>query len=164
MKTGDADRRPEFRPDRRAWGRDFARPYAVHDRYARPEMAYAYPIYSLYLDSPGLTIFNTTTCGHRNRFKLRIRYYNDKPTSPVFYEIKRRVNDVILKERAAVKRSSVERLLTGRAPERSDLVDETDTESFAALTRFCQLQQISRADGRAIIAYVREAWNAPDND
>lgn len=144
--------------------RDFARPYLVHDRYARPELAYAYPIYSLYLDSPGLTIFNTTMGGHRNRFKLRIRYYNDKPTSPVFYEIKRRVNDVILKERAAAKRSSVERLLSGRQPERSDLLDESDTKSFSALTRFCQLQQIVRADGRAIVAYEREAWNAPDND
>jgi len=144
--------------------RDFARNYMIRDPHARPEMAYCYPIYSIYLDSPGLTIYNTTVHGRKNRFKLRVRYYNDKPTSPVFFEIKRRVDAVILKERAAVKRSSVHDLLAGRPPQRTDLVDEHDPQSFSAVCRFSELQQVVKGGGRAIIAYTREAWNVADND
>lgn len=144
--------------------RDFIRGHMVHDPFAKPELAYAYPIYSVYLDSPSLDLFNATVCGHKNRFKLRARYYNDKPTSPVFLEIKRRVNDIILKDRAPVKRAALPRLLTGAAPCREDLHDPADPEAFGALQQFCHLQHAAHATGRTVVAYTREAWNAPDND
>ena len=64
--------------------RDFIRSYMVRDRYARPEIGGCYPIYSVYLDNNALDLFNATVCGHKNRFKLRARYYDDKPTSPLF--------------------------------------------------------------------------------
>lgn len=145
--------------------RDFIRPYMVHDRFARPEIGWAYPIYSVYLDSPALDLFNATVCGHKNRFKLRARYYTDKPGAAVFLEIKRRVNDIILKERAAVHRFAVPRLLAGAAaPDRTDLLDPDDPEAFNALQQFCHLRHAVHATGRTIVAYVREAWNAPDND
>jgi SPX domain protein involved in polyphosphate accumulation len=144
--------------------RDFIRSYLVHDRYARPDLAWAYPIYSVYLDSPDLGLFNATLAGHKNRFKLRARYYDDKPDSPVFLEIKRRVNDVILKQRAAVKRGSVHHLLAGAPPAHEELHDENDPEAFAALEQFCHLRHVMNANGRAVVAYTREAWNAADND
>jgi hypothetical protein len=152
--------------EQRARGvRDFIRSHLVHDRFARPELAWAYPIYSVYLDNPGLELFNATVCGHKNRFKLRARYYDDRPESPVFFEIKRRVNDVILKSRAAVKRTSVKRLLRGTAaPERDDLLDPADPDAFSALRQFCQLRANLGATGRTIVAYTREAWNARDNN
>ena len=77
---------------------------------------YSYPVHSLYLDSPDLYTFWTTINGDKNRFKLRIRFYNDQPTSPVFFEIKRRVNNCILKQRGGVKKDAVERLLRGQLP------------------------------------------------
>jgi len=144
--------------------RDYIRTHLVHDAYARPDLGWAYPIYSVYLDSPALDLFNATMCGHLDRFKLRARYYDDKPTSPVFFEIKRRLNDVILKDRAAVRRPAVKRLLAGAAPDRSDLLDPADPEAFNALRRFCSLSNSLGATGRTIVAYVREAWNAKDND
>src|SRR6185437_15639980 len=64
--------------------RDFIRSHLVHDRFARTELGWAYPIYSIYVDGPSLDCFNATLCGHKNRFKLRARYYDDKPDSPVF--------------------------------------------------------------------------------
>ena len=77
-----------------AWGvRDFARSYLQRDEHAVPAMKYSYPIYSIYMDSPGWTLYNATVQGMKNRYKLRIRYYNDNPKSPVFFEIKRRMND-----------------------------------------------------------------------
>src|SRR5437762_3062921 len=73
--------------------RDFIRAYVIHDRFARPEFSWAYPIYSVYLDGPSLPLYNATVCGHKNRFKLRARYYDANPKHPVFFETKRRVND-----------------------------------------------------------------------
>jgi hypothetical protein len=151
--------------ERRAQGvRDFIRPYLVHDRFARPELEWAYPIYSIYLDSPSLDLYNATMCGHKNRFKLRARYYDDRPESPVFFEIKRRVNDVILKDRAAVRRSCVKGLLRGAVPRRDDLVEPGDPAAYASLREFCRLAACLGATGRTIVAYTREAWNAKDND
>lgn len=144
--------------------RDFARPYLERDEHARAETAYSYPIHSLYLDCPGLLLYGQTNQGQKNRFKLRVRYYDDTPTSPLYFEIKRRVNDIILKERAKVKQSSLHDLLGGRGPLRSDLVDEHDTHGLMNLNWFFQLQQSIRAEGRVIVSYLREAWNAPHND
>src|SRR2546429_3760526 len=105
--------------------RDFIRPYLVRDRFARAELGWTYPIYSVYLDSPGLRLFQGTVEGHANRFKLRARYYDERPESPVFLEIKRHANDVVFKKRAGIRRESVERLLGAAAPQprRADLID-----------------------------------------
>src|SRR5207237_2622589 len=91
--------------------RDFARSYLQRDEHAVPAMGHAYPIYSIYLDSPGWSFYNATLQGMKNRYKLRIRYYNDHPKSPVFFEIKWRVQGVILKDRACVNRESVRELV-----------------------------------------------------
>ena len=144
--------------------RDFIRGYMVRDRFSRPQIGWCYPIYSIYLDSPGLELFNATLSGLKNRFKLRCRYYDQRPTSPVFFEVKRRVNDVILKERAPVKRAAVKRLLAGGPPEREDLHDPNDPDAYHALTHFCHLRHSVNAGGRTIVGYTREAWNAPHND
>jgi len=45
-----------------------------------------------------------------------IRYYNDSPRTPVFFEIKRRMKDVILKQRCAIKRGGEEHVLAGHVP------------------------------------------------
>lgn len=144
--------------------RDFIRSHLVRDRYAQPQLGHCYPIYSLYLDSPGLRLFYSTVHGEKNRFKLRLRYYSDRADEPVFFEIKRRVNDVILKERAAVKRQNVKRLLAGYPPTAADLLDENDPEALSALSHFCHLRHLVGAGGRAIVSYTREAWDAADND
>ena len=40
-----------------------------------------------------------TLDGHRKRFKLRVRWYDDDPDAPAFCEIKRRTDKVIHKTR-----------------------------------------------------------------
>lgn len=144
--------------------RDYVRSYLEPDPYADPKNEYSYYIHSLYLDGPGLGLCNATIHGHKNRFKLRIRFYDDKPTSPCFFEIKRRVQDVILKERAAVKKSSVARLLHGYWPERSDLLKPNDDEGFATLWKFLDWKEELQATGRVFVSYFREAWVSPDDD
>ena len=146
--------------------RDFARRYLVPDPHARQGegTGYGYPIYSVYLDSPQLDLFTATIEGHKNRFKLRTRYYDETPDSPVFFEIKRRANQAILKERARVHHEAAGRLLEGASPDPSDLVNPADARAWTALQKFCKLRDKIDADGRVIVAYDREAWVTPEDN
>lgn len=143
--------------------RDFVRSYLELDEYAeinRPELRrpnYWYTIHSLYLDSDHLKTYWDTMNGDKNRYKLRLRYYNDGPEDPVFFEIKRRVNDAILKQRGGVKRGAVDQLLSGHLPE-PDYMLGTQPKHFAALQRFCQLMLDIQARPKAHVSYLREAW------
>ena len=96
--------------------RDYARCHLVPDRYAADLPNCEYDVHSLYLDSPDLALCRATRHGERNRFKLRIRFYDDRPDSPAYFEIKRRTDSVIHKRRSAVRRTAVERLLAGQQP------------------------------------------------
>lgn len=55
---------------------------------------------TLYLDSLGLELYRATAQNARVRHKLRVRAYPESPGAPVFLEVKRRVDDVIVKSRA----------------------------------------------------------------
>jgi SPX domain protein involved in polyphosphate accumulation len=143
--------------------RNFIRPHLVLDEYARPELGNAYAIHSLYLDSPDLSLCEATLQGHKNRFKIRIRFYDEDPASPVYFEIKRRVNDIIQKERAAVRRDAVLRLLNKKWPDPSDLV-EYSPKNFATLERFCSMRDMLNADGKVFVSYIREAYVSPNDE
>lgn len=138
--------------------RSFARSYLVRDEHAQPALNYAYPTHSVYLDGPGLPLYRSTLEGHRNRFKLRVRYYSEESSDAVYFEIKRRVNDVILKERAKMNRVRALELFRGRPPAREDLLDPADFESWAALGRFFELRDEVQATPRVYVSYLREAW------
>lgn len=141
--------------------RAFAQQYLAADDYADPLRNNSYPVHSLYLDSPGRDLSRATQHGHKNRFKLRIRFYDEVAGHPVFFEIKRRVNDVILKQRAAVQRASVPTLLAGHSPTWRDLFVPGDA-GMGSLHQFCRLKTALEADGRAFISYNREAYASPD--
>src|SRR6185369_4340800 len=79
--------------------RDFVSSYLEIDEYGASRPNLSYPVHSLYLDSAGLRTYHTTVNGTKNRFKLRLRYYDDRLETPVFFEIKRRMNNCILKQR-----------------------------------------------------------------
>ena len=84
--------------------RDFATHFLDPDPYADPKQGNSYLLSSLYLNTPDLTLYRQTVVGKKNRFKLRIRFYDDDDGSPALLELKRRVANVVLKERAMVTR------------------------------------------------------------
>lgn len=137
--------------------RDFVSSYLTLDKFGvgRPDLSY--PVHSLYLDSDDLALYWHTINGNKNRYKLRLRYYSDRSGAPVYCEIKRRMNNAILKQRGAVKRSAVEGLLAGQLPGPEQLFFD-DPEQMPALERFCELMEHNHAKPRAHIAYRREAW------
>src|SRR2546423_437484 len=102
--------------------RSFVSSYLEIDEYGASRPNLSYPVHSLYLDSDDLILYWNTINGNKNRYKLRLRYYENRPKAPVYFEIKRRMNDAILKQRGPVKREAVDWLLAGHLPEPSHLV------------------------------------------
>jgi hypothetical protein len=100
--------------------------------------------------------------GEKNRFKLRIRYYSESDET-VYFEIKRRTNEVITKMRAKVRRDAVQPLLSGTPPQLRHLA-KPDGRQLVALQEFCRLMHRLRATPRSHVAYSREAWASPMNN
>jgi hypothetical protein len=138
--------------------RDFVRSYLELDEYGLDKPNLSYPIHSLYLDSDDLRTYWDTINGAKNRFKLRLRFYDELPTSPVYFEIKRRMNEAILKQRGGVRRDAVDWLLAGHLPERAHLLALDDPRQLAALERFSRLMLNLHARPKAHVTYFREAW------
>src|SRR5437773_4285471 len=124
--------------------RDFVSCYLEIDEFGATQPNLSYPVHSLYLDSDTLDLYWHTINGNKNRYKLRIRFYDQAASSPVYFEIKRRMNDAILKQRGAVRRECVDWLLAGHLPEASHLVTPSASD-LVALERFCQLMEEQQA-------------------
>lgn len=137
--------------------RDFVRSYLNIDEYSAVQPDLSYPVHSLYLDSDDLSTYWETINGNKNRYKLRLRYYSLDPKSPVFFEIKRRMNNVIMKQRGGVRQDAVEHLLSGHLPQPEHLLSNS-AKSLTALQRFCELTHKIQAKPKVHIAYMREAY------
>jgi hypothetical protein len=133
----------------------YVRPFLQPDRYSKLQRGGMYPIVSLYLDSPGLRLCRETLTGVRNRFKLRIRSYTDEPEYPRFFEIKRRINRVILKSRARVMDRDVPILLRGRS-----LPPQGYTTDEEALNQFQLYVAAIHAGPMILIRYMRQAFES----
>ncbi len=139
--------------------RDFLRPYLELDTYGALQPDRSYSVHSLYLDSPDLALHQSTINGDRNRFKLRVRYYESDPEKPVYFEIKRREDNTILKERCPIRRNSANEILEGRLPSRVDLAYDGTPAEECALHNFCRQVNTLRARPVAHVRYRREAWH-----
>ena len=112
------------------------------------------------MDSNDLATYWATVHCEGKRFKLRVRYYDDEPGSPLFFEIKRRENDCIMKHRGAVHRSAGAALLSGQWPCPEHLLFHT-AEDLVSLQKFCHLMLRLNARPTVAVAYSREAWMSP---
>ena len=137
--------------------RDFVSSYLVLDEYSVGKPNFSYANHSLYLDSPDLRLAWDTINGNMNRYKLRLRFYDDDPSTPVFFEIKRRSNDAIIKSRGPVRREAVPLLLAGYLPA-PDYLFSYKLQYLAALQEFCRLMADLQASPKTHVAYLREAW------
>lgn len=137
--------------------RDYVQPYLAPDNYAAGSADFSYPIHNIYLDSDNLEIYHQSINGDKNRYKLRMRFYDDNPDSPVFFEIKRRMNDVILKSRCGVRRTAIPLVFAGHIPDMSETLSG-NARDINTLERFCVLMNELGAKPKSHIGYMREAW------
>lgn len=142
--------------------RQFIRSYLVDDPFNKPELP-GYWIHSLYLDSPDLKLAKGTLHAQKNRFKLRIRFYEEKEDAICFCEIKERRTDIIQKQRAMVTKKAAARYLAGHWPAPSDLKKYSDRD-WASLQNFCTLKNQINADGAAFVNYLREAFVSTEDE
>ncbi|MDP7063008.1 MAG: polyphosphate polymerase domain-containing protein, partial [Planctomycetota bacterium] len=113
---------------------------------------------SLYLDSSSHELYQTTIQGMKNRFKLRIRGYDSNPESPLFAEVKRRSDRVIMKKRAMVNRPIAEAFLRGEPLPESNLAQNPE------FVEFRNLNARLAATPAVYVSYMREAYevNGPE--
>lgn len=137
--------------------RDFVASYLELDEYAATRPDLSYPVHSLYLDSDDFALHQSTINGDKNRIKLRLRFYENRPAAPVYCEIKRRMNNTIGKERGAVHRDAVDTVLAGQLPEPSQMASEEPSHLYA-LQNFVRRVNALQARPRVHVAYLREAW------
>lgn len=116
----------------------------------------AYPVTSIYLDSPDLAMYWSSARGEERRHKLRIRTYDGGGHETCFFEVKHRHNQIIRKDRAIVRQPAARALLAG-APTHPDMLlnPQRDLES---LYHFQDLLARYNATPRLVVRYMREAY------
>lgn len=133
----------------------FIRPYLHLDRYSQLQAGFAYPIVSLYMDSDNLNLCRETLTGKKNRFKLRVRSYSDDLDKPRFFEIKRRVNNVIIKSRVRVMDKDVASAIMGYPlPPREYKSDENVLRQFQLYMNTINARPI------VMVRYMRKAYES----
>jgi hypothetical protein len=133
--------------------KELLKPHLQLDRYCQVQPDREYPISSLYLDSHDLRLFQESISGCKSRFKLRIRRYSDDPSTPSFFEIKRRMNRVIIKNRAKVYHNNIEELLLSPA-----LLYKNENGDADTLRQFQLYMSSICARPVVQIRYMREAY------
>lgn len=139
--------------------RDFIRPLLGPDEHMPSGSPLGYRVLSLYLDSPQLSLCTQTREGVRQRFKLRLRFYDEDPQSIVSVEVKSRIGDAIHKQRAAVSKDSAASFLQGRPMMAADLLTPS-SRSTKALVQFVNHCQNLRVEPIAFVCYWREAYTS----
>lgn len=142
--------------------RDYVSTQLELDEFSVGRPNYSYPVHSLYLDSDDLHLYQSTINSEKNRYKLRLRFYSTHADAPVFFEIKRRVNNCIMKQRGGVRQDSVPLLLKGHLPQPEHLVSKAPNQ-LVALQTFCHLADTLHARPKAHIFYMREAYVSDDD-
>lgn len=137
---------------------EFIRPYLDLDYYSQLKSGGAYAVAGLYLDSPDLQLCRETLDGKKNRFKLRVRSYSDDLNAPCFFEIKRRINDVIIKSRAQVRRQDVAALLSGRFLPLPNYTNEEALKQFQLYVSYINARPVVR------IRYLRRAYQGDSHN
>lgn len=99
---------------------DFVKEYMEFDDFCVGQQDHSYSVHTIYLDSNDWRIYWRAVQGEQDRWKLRLRYYDDHSDKPVFCEVRHQTNDVIVKHRGGVRREAVNSLLDGYVPHGRD--------------------------------------------
>jgi hypothetical protein len=136
-------------------------PFCALDPYAAASPTRTYAIDTLYFDTPDLSLFWANDAELVDRVKLRVRTYADVANSPMFFEVKRRINDVISKSRGKVPRSMWRGLIadeSARIPEAVVGKDRLAVERFLAISRSMHVRPFT------LVRYDREPYFSTIDD
>ncbi len=109
--------------------RRFIRPYVQLDDHAACSPDRRYTIHNVYLDTPNFDLYGASIRDDVDRFKLRIRWYDGDLKGPFFCEVKRKIRQVIIKDRARISRSDFDAIVSGRTV---SIADESSADNLTA--------------------------------
>lgn len=121
-------------------------PFCVCDPHASNDADHAYPIQSLYLDTPTYALFRMSQERRACRWKARIRRYRGSPS--IFLEIKSKDHDVVKKERACIPADGWAERLHRPTPADCSPGERVFRERMAT----------SQLAPHLMVRYQREAW------
>lgn len=148
---------PMLVPEIRAYIQPFVKP----DGFAALRQGNRYPICSLYLDTDDLRLYQQTVGGNKKRFKLRARTYSDNPESPVFFEVKRKVDSIVRKRRARLSRRQAA-LMFGNGV--NGWIRELSGDLASDVEYFQSHALLSGAKPVIRVKYLREAYDSPNGE
>ena len=145
--------------------RSMLHPFVQSDRHAALQPDNHYTVRSIYFDTPDLDMYHTKREHLAHRMKVRLRGYNEgSETAPVFFEIKRKYEGPILKNRAITPFESVKSIFQG-TPVESYLPETNKADN---VRRFFYQVYTRRLRPVVTCIYEREAYISnvvdPDND
>lgn len=132
---------------------DYIAPYVQADPHLDGTKAYG--LTSLYYDNARLATYWSSECGEKNRYKIRVRRYGTD--GGLYLEIKRRVGQVVRKQRARISESDAEALLHRNASPLS-MADRISPEKRDTYHAFTDLVDRIGATPRVLVRYSREAY------
>ncbi len=139
----------------------YCRDYLPPDCNAGVEAGCEYPILSVYLDSRSRTLLRNTLDKHDNRYKLRVRtdrhFYTQPADLPRFFEIKRKMGQVVHKTRTKLAADDGDSILW--ADREIALADRGyDEYTQSAVNEFAYLRGQIAAQPVLGVFYTREAY------
>jgi hypothetical protein len=142
--------------------RNYLAPFVRTDGFARKEPDGRYRVSSLYLDSTDLSLYQQTQAGEKDRFKLRVRTYDDDPAQPAYVEVKRKVNNVVHKRRVGLARDDARALLMRHDP--ATILNKLSGSRMADAEFFAHHMERLSAVPAIRVQYMREAYEATGNE
>lgn len=129
------------------------------DIHMPADKARGYAVYSVYYDTPALDLYRQTRQGAQQRFKLRLRYYDDQPDTAAFVEVKEKIKGQVFKRRFRTDKSLAQSLLNDP---QGDVLEAALSNGAAgtALEEFCAKRQTLDAAPKLLVAYEREAFHS----
>ena len=137
--------------------RAFLRPYCRMDEHAAREKEGFYTITCLYLDDDRYRMFWDAEERAPVRAKLRVRGYGEAPHQIVKFEIKRRIDDLVVKSSVTVPGDSWVRLLSAPAETASLSLDRAQRN---ALEMFLLTARTLGAGPKMLVRYERQAFHS----
>ena len=132
---------------------DFALPYLKRDAYATTREAQRNT--TLYLDTRGFRFCENHMNLSPDRSKLRIRAYGRPYSKLAFFEVKRKVKTITMKERFALPIAEVENVLS-RRPVGCEMSEATRRTLGDFVLQMC----LHRAEPKLFVACFREAFES----
>lgn len=131
-------------------------PYMEPDPYSETIPGQRYQVYSLYYDSPAFYYYQQKLDGVERRKKIRLRTYRHagSRSDHIFFEVKRKIDTVILKDRFLMTTGQYQALQR----EEEFLADDGDQNRVNLIAEFETERQLRSITPKILVRYEREPY------